>query len=90
MKQPAIERIKDLVNKVEVVCVLGLLLLGKHRRRAQKIFAELNLIPGLSNLFDNFIWKLQGLVLTCGHTRVKAASHISIFAVEASIYPHLI
>lgn len=60
VRQPALDCIKDLVLKVEVVYVLGLLLLGKHRKRAQKMVSEMNLIPGLSALFDNFIWKVQG------------------------------
>jgi len=52
--------IQDLVYKVEVIYVLGLFLTGKHRKKAQKKLSDLQLIPGLSELFENFIWKVQG------------------------------
>ena len=52
--------VNDLVDRVEVLYVLGLLLVGKHRKQVQKELAELKLIPKLSNLFDNFIWRSNG------------------------------
>ena len=52
--------VNDLVDRVEVLYVLGLLLVGKHRKQVQKELAELQLIPKLSNLFDNFIWRSNG------------------------------
>lgn len=50
---------EDLAQRVEVVYVLGLFLLGKHRKKVQRKLAELKLAPGLSELFDQFIWKCQ-------------------------------
>ncbi|KAF6024045.1 TRPC4AP [Bugula neritina] len=52
--------VNSLVYKVEAVHVLGLLLLGKHRRRTQKMVSEMKLIPGLSAVFENFVWKVRG------------------------------
>ncbi|XP_013785167.1 short transient receptor potential channel 4-associated protein-like [Limulus polyphemus] len=37
--------------------VLGLLLVGKHRKEVQQKLAELCLIPKLSDLFDHFTWE---------------------------------
>lgn len=60
IRQPGMESINKLVYKVEALYTIGLLLLGKNRKRGQKIVAEKGLIPGLSTLFENFIWKVQG------------------------------
>lgn len=49
----------DLILRVQVVYVLGLFLVGKHRKKVQRKLAELNLVPGLSEMFDQFIWKCQ-------------------------------
>ena len=46
-----------LLIRIEALYVLSLLLIGKHRKKVQKEFAELSLIPKLSNLMDNFVWK---------------------------------
>lgn len=60
IRQPGMECINNLVYKVEALYVIGLLLLGKNRKKGQKLVAERGLIPGLSTLFENFIWKVQG------------------------------
>ncbi|KAL5022171.1 hypothetical protein ScPMuIL_001326 [Solemya velum] len=57
--QQALKITEELVQRVEVVYVLGLFLLGKHRKKVQRKLAELKLAPGLSELFDQFIWKCQ-------------------------------
>jgi len=62
--------VNDLVDRVEVLYVLGLLLVGKHRKQVQKELAELQLIPKLSNLFDNFIWRSNG-----GRQRTRLPGH---------------
>lgn len=49
--------VTELTRRVEVVYVLGLLLIGKLRKRVQKLLAELQLIPQMSELFDEFIWQ---------------------------------
>ncbi|XP_053402088.1 short transient receptor potential channel 4-associated protein-like isoform X2 [Mercenaria mercenaria] len=58
-KQQGLTITEELVQRVEVVYVLGLFLLGKHRKKVQRKLAELKLAPGLSELFDQFIWKCQ-------------------------------
>ncbi|KAL4234774.1 Short transient receptor putative channel 4-associated protein [Mactra antiquata] len=58
-KQQGLTITEELVQRVEVVYVLGLFLLGKHRKKVQRKLAELKLAPGLSDLFDQFIWKCQ-------------------------------
>ena len=50
--------------------VLGLLLVGKHRKQVQKELAELQLIPKLNELFDNFIWRSNG-----GRQRSRLPGH---------------
>ncbi|XP_052230247.1 short transient receptor potential channel 4-associated protein-like [Dreissena polymorpha] len=57
--QQGLKITEELVQRVEVVYVLGLFLLGKHRKKVQRKLAELKLAPGLSDLFDQFIWKCQ-------------------------------
>ncbi|KAJ8302972.1 hypothetical protein KUTeg_019368 [Tegillarca granosa] len=57
--QQGLKITEELVQRVEVVYVLGLFLLGKHRKKVQRKLAELKLAPGLSELFDQFIWKCQ-------------------------------
>ncbi|XP_061163195.1 short transient receptor potential channel 4-associated protein-like isoform X1 [Saccostrea echinata] len=58
-QQQGLKITEELVQRVEVVYVLGLFLLGKHRKKVQRKLAELKLAPGLSELFDQFIWKCQ-------------------------------
>jgi len=67
---PCNSLVNDLVDRVEVLYVLGLLLVGKHRKQVQKELAELQLIPKLSNLFDNFIWRSNG-----GKQRTRLPGH---------------
>ncbi|RUS72825.1 hypothetical protein EGW08_019418 [Elysia chlorotica] len=57
--QQALTITEELVQRVEVVYVLGLFLLGKHRKKVQRRLADLKLASGLSDLFDQFIWKCQ-------------------------------
>ena len=59
-QQPSMTIVNRLVDQAEAVHVLGLLLVGKNRERAQKVLADTKLIPGLSNTFDNFLWVFQG------------------------------
>lgn len=47
----------QVIHRVEVFYVLGLFLVGKQRKKVQKQLAELKLVPTLSDIFDNFIWK---------------------------------
>ncbi|XP_015924383.2 short transient receptor potential channel 4-associated protein [Parasteatoda tepidariorum] len=49
----------ELTFRADAVCVLGLLLVGRHRKDVQKELADLKLVPQLSNLFDHFIWKIN-------------------------------
>ena len=56
----------------QVLYVLGLLLVGKHRKQVQRQLAELQLIPKLSNLFDCFIWRSNG-----GRQRTRLPNHHS-------------
>ncbi|XP_064640748.1 short transient receptor potential channel 4-associated protein-like isoform X2 [Lineus longissimus] len=58
-QQPGIRISNDLVQRVQVIYVIGLFLVGKHRKKIQRKLAELKLIPGLNELFDHFIWKCQ-------------------------------
>ncbi|XP_041375962.1 short transient receptor potential channel 4-associated protein-like [Gigantopelta aegis] len=59
IQQQGLKITEQLVQRVEVVYVLGLFLLGKHRKKVQRKLADLKLAPGLSELFDQFIWKCQ-------------------------------
>ncbi len=59
VQQSGLKISTDLILRVEVVYVLGLFLVGKHRKKVQRKLAELQLVPGLSELFDQFIWKCQ-------------------------------
>jgi len=70
LTDPCTSLVNDLVDRVEVLYVLGLLLVGKHRKQVQKELAELQLIPKLSNLFDNFIWRSNG-----GRQRTRLPGH---------------
>merc|ERR1719186_1793074 len=70
LTDPCSSLVNDLVDRVEVLYVLGLLLVGKHRKQVQKELAELQLIPKLSNLFDNFIWRSNG-----GRQRTRLPGH---------------
>jgi len=63
---------EELVQRVEVVYVLGLFLLGKHRKKVQRKLAELKLASGLSELFDQFIWKCQ---VSRSQTRNRLRGH---------------
>ena len=54
--QPSLKIATDLMQRVEVVYVLGLFLVGKYRKRVQRKLAELRLIPGMSEVFDSFKW----------------------------------
>jgi len=67
---PTTSLVNDLVDRVEVLYVLGLLLVGKHRKQVQKELADLQLIPKLSNLFDSFIWRSNG-----GRPRTRLPGH---------------
>ena len=60
--QPSMAMVNELIYKVECLHVLCLLMVGKHRRKAQQVFADMKLIPGLCSIFENFIWNLRGLV----------------------------
>ncbi|XP_055950667.1 short transient receptor potential channel 4-associated protein-like isoform X2 [Argiope bruennichi] len=53
----AIKITLELTFRADAVCVLGLLLVGRHRKEVQKELAELKLIPQLSDLFDHFLWR---------------------------------
>ncbi|XP_074645755.1 short transient receptor potential channel 4-associated protein-like [Tubulanus polymorphus] len=59
IQQPGIKISMQLVQRVEVIYVIGLFLVGKHRKKIQRKVADLKLIPGLNDLFDHFIWKCQ-------------------------------
>ncbi|XP_066937190.1 short transient receptor potential channel 4-associated protein-like [Macrobrachium rosenbergii] len=61
-----------MLQRVETVYVLGLLLLGKHRKEVQAQLAQLRLIPRLSQLFDLFIWKCETY-----QERVRVPGHLS-------------
>lgn len=75
VKQAGLEISKDLILRVKVIYVLGLFLAGKARKKVQKKLAELQLIPGLSELFEQFIWKCQGSFRT--NTRNRLRGHNS-------------
>ncbi|GIY53963.1 hypothetical protein CDAR_193911 [Caerostris darwini] len=47
----------ELTFRADAMCVLGLLLIGRHRKEIQKELTDLRLIPQLSDLFDHFVWK---------------------------------
>ncbi|GIX93541.1 hypothetical protein CEXT_265851 [Caerostris extrusa] len=47
----------ELAFRADAMCVLGLLLIGRHRKEIQKELTDLRLIPQLSDLFDHFVWK---------------------------------
>jgi len=70
LTDPSNSLVNDLVDRVEVLYVLGLLLVGKHRKQVQKELADLQLIPKLSNLFDSFIWRSNG-----GRQRTRLPGH---------------
>lgn len=70
LTDPCSSLVNDLVDRVEVLYVLGLLLVGKHRKQVQKELAELQLIPKLNDLFDNFIWRSNG-----GRQRTRLPGH---------------
>ena len=70
ISDPTNKLVNDLVDRVEVLYVLGLLLVGKHRKQVQKELADLRLIPLLSNLFDSFIWRSNG-----GRQRTRLPGH---------------
>ncbi|BFZ19837.1 hypothetical protein BsWGS_22878 [Bradybaena similaris] len=72
--QQALAITEELVQRVEVVYVLGLFLLGKHRKKVQRKLAELKLASGLSELFDQFIWKCQ---VSRSQTRHRLRGHNS-------------
>jgi len=48
------------LDRVEIFYVLGILLTGKYRKQVQKELSEIQLIPKLNDLFDNFIWRSAG------------------------------
>ena len=70
LTDPTSSLVNDLVDRVEVLYVLGLLLVGKHRKQVQKELADLQLIPKLSTLFDSFIWRSNG-----GRQRTRLPGH---------------
>merc|ERR1719508_704669 len=70
LTDPCSSLVNDLVDRVEVLYVLGLLLVGKHRKQVQKELADLQLIPKLSTLFDSFIWRSNG-----GRQRTRLPGH---------------
>ena len=70
LADPTTSLVNDLVDRVEVLYVLGLLLVGKHRKQVQKELADLQLIPKLSVLFDSFIWRSNG-----GRQRTRLPGH---------------
>ncbi|KAK3086456.1 hypothetical protein FSP39_018709 [Pinctada imbricata] len=72
--QQGLKITEELVQRVEVVYVLGLFLLGKHRKKVQRKLAELKLAPGLSELFDQFIWKCQ-VSSRYNHSRHRLRGH---------------
>ncbi|GFS30167.1 hypothetical protein NPIL_13851 [Nephila pilipes] len=51
----------ELTIRADAVCVLGLLLVGRHRKEVQKELAELRLIPQLSDMFDHFVWRTNSI-----------------------------
>ena len=51
LTDPSNSLANDLVDRVEVLYMLGLLLVGKHSKLVQKELSDLQLIPMLSNLF---------------------------------------
>ena len=55
-QQPSLRITTQLMQRVEVVYVLGLFLVGKYRKKVQRKLAELRLIPGMSDVFDDFKW----------------------------------
>ncbi|KAG8181763.1 hypothetical protein JTE90_018071 [Oedothorax gibbosus] len=57
LSKNAIRMTLELTFRADAVCVIGLLLVGRHRKEVQKELAELRLIPQLSDLFDHFIWR---------------------------------
>ncbi|KAL8560898.1 hypothetical protein ACOMHN_059082 [Nucella lapillus] len=73
VQQQGLKITEELVHRVEVVYVLGLFLLGKHRKKVQRKLADLKLAPGLSELFDQFIWKYQLSVRH--HSRHRLRGH---------------
>lgn len=73
VQQQGLKITEELVHRVEVVYVLGLFLLGKHRKKVQRKLADLKLAPGLSDLFDQFIWKYQLSVRH--HSRHRLRGH---------------
>lgn len=72
VQQQGLKITEELVQRVEVVYVLGLFLLGKHRKKVQRKLADLKLAPGLSELFDQFIWKYQ---VVRHHSRHRLRGH---------------
>ncbi|KAK2190340.1 hypothetical protein NP493_84g05051 [Ridgeia piscesae] len=59
IQQSGLKISTDLILRVQVVYVLGLFLVGKHRKKVQRRLADLHMVSGLSELFDQFIWKCQ-------------------------------
>ncbi|ESO95002.1 hypothetical protein LOTGIDRAFT_215160 [Lottia gigantea] len=59
VQQQGLKMTEELIQRVEVVYILGLFLLGKHRKKVQRKLAELKLAAGLSDLFEQFIWKCR-------------------------------
>ncbi|XP_040581494.1 short transient receptor potential channel 4-associated protein [Lepeophtheirus salmonis] len=62
----------DLMDRVEALYVLSLFLIGRHRKRVQKELSELKLVPKLSDLFDQFIWRYNA-----GRQRARLPGHTS-------------
>jgi len=67
---PCTSLVDDLTDRVEVLYILGLLLVGKQRKQVQHSLADLQLIPKLSSLFDSFIWRSNG-----GRQRSRLPGH---------------
>uniref|UniRef100_A0AAY4D068 Short transient receptor potential channel 4-associated protein n=1 Tax=Denticeps clupeoides TaxID=299321 RepID=A0AAY4D068_9TELE len=53
----SMKMVHEIMYKVEVLYVLCVLLMGRHRNQVHKMLAEFRLIPGLNNLFDKLIWR---------------------------------
>ncbi len=57
--QPALLAAAKLNNFVHVLYTLSLLLIGKERKRVQKILAKIKLASALNSLFDYLIWNCR-------------------------------
>ena len=65
--------------------MLGLLLVGKQRKQVQKALAELELIPKLSLLYDNFIWRSNGGRQRSRYVILMELNHLRFYMMLMSI-----